>query len=60
MHPTAEDTQLAIVLLDHSLKIKPKEKVLITASNSAAFPLVKAVYVETLKRGAYPLVDTAD
>lgn len=54
------DYNLAAVFLDHSLAIKEKEKVLITASNRAAFPLVKAVYEETLKRGAYPLLDITE
>ncbi len=58
MLPNEKDYQLAAVLLDHSLNLKPREKLLITVSDSAAFNLVKAVYVEALKRGAYPLVDT--
>lgn len=58
MRLSRDDLELAKVMLGHSLEIKPKEKVLITASNSAAFPLVKAVYVETLRRGAYPMLDT--
>jgi len=49
---------LAQIIVDHSLAIKPQEKVLITASNSASFPLAKAAYIEVLKRGAYPLLDT--
>lgn len=51
------DTQLAQVMLNHSLNIKPKEHVLITVSGRGAEPLVKAVYVEALKIGAYPMVD---
>lgn len=58
MFPNEKDFALAKVMLNHSLHIKPKEKVLITVSNSAAFPLVKAIYIETLKMGAYPLLDT--
>lgn len=56
MNPTEKDFALACVLLDHSLSIKPKEKVLITVSE-AGMPLGKAVYLEVLKRGAYPLFD---
>lgn len=52
------DVALAKVMLNHSLAIKKKEKVLITASNSGSFPLVKALYIEALKMGAYPLIDT--
>lgn len=51
------DLKLASIIVDHSLAIKPQEKVLITANNSASFPLVKAIYIEVLKRGAYPLLD---
>ena len=40
----------------HSLKVKAKEKVLITVSD-LAMPLGKAVYIEALKMGAYPLLD---
>ena len=50
------DTALAKVLVDHSLAIKPKEKVLITVSFEG-MPLGRAVYLEVLKRGAYPVFD---
>lgn len=56
MFPTDKDFELARVLLDHSVSIKPKEKVLITVSD-AGLSLAKAVYLETLKRGAYPMLD---
>jgi len=55
----SRNCRLAKVFLNHSLKVKPKEKVLITCSDSAAFDLVKATYVETLKQGAYPVLDVA-
>lgn len=54
------DIKLAKILVDHSLAIKPKEKVLLSVSNREAFPLVKQVYREVLKRGAYPLVDISE
>ncbi len=57
MWSTREDFELARVMLDHSLAIKPKEKVLITLYGEGGMPLAKAVYIETLKRGAYPLLD---
>lgn len=57
LHP--RDKKLARVFLTHSLKVKPKEKVLITCSDTAAFPLVKAVFTETLSLGAFPVVDIA-
>lgn len=57
MITTPRDHKLASVMLDHSLKIKPKEKVLITTSDSSC-PLVKATFIETLKRGAFPIIDT--
>lgn len=56
MNPTEKDFALAKVLIDHSLSIKAKEKVLITVSESG-MPLAKAVYLEVLQRGAYPLFD---
>lgn len=56
MQLTDKDLALAAVMLDHSLAIKPREKVLITVSEQG-MPLAKAVYLETLKRGAYPLFD---
>lgn len=58
MFPSEKDFALARVMLDHSLAIKPKEKVLITSSD-LGIPLAKAVYIETLKRGAYPMLDVA-
>ena len=58
MRPTDKDFQLAQVLLNHSVKIKPKEKVLITVSEMG-LPLGKAVYAEALKMGAYPMLDVS-
>ena len=58
MNPTANDFKLARVLLHHSVKIKPKETVTITTSDIGSTPLVKAVYIEALKAGAFPIVDT--
>ncbi|MFH2019051.1 MAG: aminopeptidase, partial [bacterium] len=57
MQPTENDFKLARVLLEHSLKVKAKEKVLISVSDNGAMGLTKAVYIETLKCGAYPMVD---
>lgn len=57
MQMSNQDTELAKVMLKHSLRIKPKEKVLIMVSGQGAEALVKAVYAETLKLGAYPMVD---
>jgi aminopeptidase len=56
MQPSEKDFALAKILVDHSLSIKAKEKVLITVSESG-MPLGKAVFLEVLKRGAYPLFD---
>lgn len=58
MFPTDKDFALATVMLDHSVSVKAKEKVLITTSD-LGIPLAKAVYIETLKRGAYPMLDVA-
>lgn len=57
MQPTSRDFQLAKIFIHHSLAMKPKEKLLITISDSASFPLVKATYIEALKAGVYPVVD---
>lgn len=56
MFPTEKDFELARVMLSHSLKVKPKEKVLITVSD-LAMSLGRAVYIETLKMGAYPMLE---
>lgn len=56
MYFTDKDRELAKVLLTHSLSVKPKEKVLITVSDSA-LPLAKATYEECVKIGAYPMLD---
>ena len=58
MFPTDKDFALASVMLDHSVSVKAKEKVLITTSDLGV-PLAKAVYIETLKRGAYPMLDVS-
>lgn len=54
--PTSKDYDLARILLNHSLSIKPKERVLITVSE-AGLVLAKAVYEEAVRMGAYPLMD---
>lgn len=58
MFPNEKDYELARVMLNHSLHIKPKEKVLISVSD-LGLPLGKAVYQEVLKMGSVPLVDVA-
>lgn len=58
MFSSEKDFELARVMLDHSVKIKPKEKVLIVCDD-LALSLAKAVYSEAIKRGAYPLIDIA-
>lgn len=58
MQPSEKDFELACVMLDHSVKVKSGEKVLIVASE-LGLPLAKAVYSETLKRGAYPMLEVA-
>lgn len=57
MKHQSREEKLAKIIVNHSLNIKPQEKVLITVSNPHAFLLAKAVYVETLRIGAYPLMD---
>lgn len=56
MFPTEKDFELARVMLSHSLKVKSQEKVLITVSD-LAMSLGKAVFEETLKMGAYPMLE---
>jgi|SRR6056297_62037 len=45
----------ADVLVDYSVEVKEDEQVLIQGA-MAAEPLIKAVYVKVLKRGAHPIV----
>lgn len=59
MQPTNRDFKLAKIFLNHSLKIKPQEKLMITASDTDALPLIKACFIQTLKLGAYPVVEMA-
>ncbi len=51
-----KDFELARVMIDHCVKVKAKEKVLIVTSE-LGLPLGKAVYSEVLKRGAYPMIE---
>lgn len=53
------DTQLAQVMLTHSLHIKPKEKVLISTS-IGGLALAKAAFAATLQMGAYPMLDVSE
>jgi len=57
MKHQSREEMLAKIIVSHSLDIKPQEKVLITVSNPHAFLLAKAVFIETLRIGAYPLMD---
>ncbi len=56
MNPSEKDFELARVLVDHSVKVKAKEHVLIV-TDDLGLPLAKAVYSEVMKRGAYPLIE---
>lgn len=58
MFPNEKDYELARVMLSHSLHIKPREKVLISVSD-LGLALGKAVYQETFKMGAVPLMDVS-
>ncbi len=58
MFPTDNDFKLATIMLDHSVSVKPKEKVLIV-TDERGLPLAKAVYEGVLNRGAYPLIEIA-
>jgi aminopeptidase len=51
--------QLARIFLEHSLRITKKENVLITVSEESGLALGCATYIETLKLGAYPVMDFA-
>ena len=57
MFPNDRDFELARVFLTHSVKAKPKEKVLISLSDESGLRLGKAVYIEAIKLGAWPMVD---
>lgn len=58
MQPTTRDIKLAKIMLHHSVNLKTKEHLTITTSDSGSFSLVKALYIEALKIGAYPVIDT--
>lgn len=58
MQPSENDFKLARVFLNHSLSMKPKEKLLITTSDLVHTPLVKAVYIEAMKMGVFPIIDS--
>ncbi|HZG87130.1 aminopeptidase [Paenibacillus sp.] len=45
--------RLADILVNHSLKVQPGEKILINGSTSA-IPLIREVYKSVLKAGGYP------
>ncbi|MCI3919953.1 aminopeptidase [Paenibacillus sp. TRM 82003] len=45
--------KLADILVNHSLKVQPGEKILISGSTSA-IPLIKEVYRSVLRAGGYP------
>ena len=52
-------TKLSQVLVNHSIKVKPKEKILITAYSYKALPLAKECYKLCLTKGAFPKIDVA-
>jgi len=51
--------RLADILINHSLKVKKGEKVLINVTSELAKPLVLEVYKKALKAGAHPTVNIA-
>src|SRR4030042_4731793 len=48
--------KLAALLVDYSLKIKPKENVVISGSTEAS-EFIVALYKEIILRGAYPILN---
>jgi aminopeptidase len=57
MQVSQDDIKLARIILEHSVRIKPKEKVLIALSEPDINPLVYALFVATIQMGAYPYLD---
>ena len=55
MRPDQRLIKLAHLLVNYSIKAKPEELISINGS-TASEPLVKELYVQILKAGAYPLV----
>lgn len=49
--------ELAKVLVNYSLKIQSKDKVLITMMEVETLPLLKAVYTQIIKAGGFPFVE---
>ncbi len=56
--PSKEDFELAQIFLDHSLRLKAGENVLISVSEHISNTLIQAVYLEAIKRGANPLIES--
>lgn len=52
-------SKLARIFVDYSVKVKPRDKVLITAYSPAALPLASACYQLCLTKGAFPKIDVA-
>lgn len=56
------NTQLAKIIVDWSVKVKPEDKVLVECSDPQGLPLAKEIYKQVLVLGAYPylLLGTED
>ena len=52
--------KLSEIIVNHSIKVKEKEKVLITYQSNETMPLVKALVIEVLKRKAVPTIKYID
>jgi len=52
--------KLAKILVNYSIKVKKGEKILITATSKAGFPLVQEIFKQLLEKGATPYVQLQD
>ncbi len=57
--PDSRVRRLARILVNHSVKVRSGDTVLIAASSEAAKPLVLEVFREVLRRGAHPLTNVS-
>lgn len=54
------NTQLADILVNYSIKAKPKERIMVRLSNPIGLPLAREVYKKLILAGAHPYVDISD
>ncbi len=54
------NTKLADILVNYSIKAKPKEKVIVRVTSPLGLPLAREVYKKLIDAGSFPYVDIGD